>query len=234
MPGGRPPCPIRYVPVTYSGTEYMVAFINHAHFVFDAEDADKIRAFRSWHVTATQYISTTVTHEEKRKALYLHNLVLDRPLFGGKGQVETVDHINQNGFDNRKENLRICTQTEQNINQHKKPRVVVLPEDCSINPDDIPRHIWYVRANGAHGDRFAIEFKSENLVWKGTSSKMVSLRDKLHQAKEKLEELYTLYPHLNPDNPAIVAQKTALTKSYEEIVAAALEKLELTTPASTP
>ena len=98
----------------------------------------------------------------------------------------------------------------------KKKRNVTLPSDCGMKAEDIPRHIWYVHPNGLHGDRFAIEFKTEGIVWKTTSSKKVSLANKLVEAKNKLAELYALYPHLNP----VSAEEEAavLLQSYNEII----------------
>jgi len=161
--------------------------------------------------------NTYIGSTEGRRVLYLHNLVMNRLGFHGKGQTESVDHINRIGFDNRKENLRVVSQTEQNINQNKRGRPrVVLPDDAGLTPDDIPRHIWYVKPNGNHGDRFAIEFKTEKLVWRTTSSKVVPLREKLEAAKQKLQEYYTLYPHLDQD---IVADNIPeLTDSYHLLI----------------
>jgi len=221
--GGRPPNEIQYTTVTYNGRGYVVGAIQHngsvIHTVFDAEDYQKVSNYPSWHVTATSYISTTVRHDGKRKALYLHNLIMGILTFNGKGQTTSVDHISRNGFDNRKENLRIVSQTEQNLNQRQKPRHIELPADCGVGIDEVPKHIWYVKAHGLHGDRFAIEFKSENLVWRSTSSKVVPTRQKLEQAINKLHELYAAYPHLNPDNPGIVGQREALEYSYDAIIA---------------
>lgn len=216
---GRRPNPIDYRDVSYNGKEYVVGTVlfnyEPVEFVIDREDFDKIKD-RAWHVSSGQYISSAfVDGHGSRKEVYLHNIIMDRPLFLGKGQKETVDHINRNGFDNRKENLRILSQSLQNMNQRKKPRNVELPAGCGIEADEIPKHIWYIHANGEHGDRFAIEFKTENICWKCTSSKKVSLRDKLQQTKQKLAEFYTTYPHLNP---LFETTKIAeLTKTFQEI-----------------
>lgn len=217
--GGRLPRDIIYEEKSFNGKDYILGHVisNDKEYVFiiDKEDYDKVSKY-SWHVTANNYISTSFVHDNKRKSLYLHNLVMNRDAFHGKGQTESIDHINRMGFDNRKENLRLISQTEQNINQVKKKRNVTLPSTCGLKSEDIPRHIWYVHANGLHGDRFAIEFKTEGIVWKTTSSKKVDLSTKLGAAKEKLQELYTLYPYLNPEN--VVDESNSLLESYNQII----------------
>lgn len=200
---GRKPGMINYKCVIYNNKEYIVGLIQHnendVEFVFDGEDFPKVEN-RPWHLSSGKYIASTFYLDGGIKLeLYLHNLIMNRITFDGKGQKETVDHINRNGLDNRKENLRIISQAQQIINQGKKKRNVILPEDCPIKPDEIPKHIWYVRANGLHGDRFAIEFKTEDICWKTTSSKKVTLIEKLSEAKVKLQELYLKYPYLNPN-----------------------------------
>jgi hypothetical protein len=199
---GRKPGMIDYKCVTYKNKEYIVGLIQHngndIKFVFDEEDFPKVEN-RPWHLSSGKYIASTFYLDGGIKLeLYIHNLIMDRITFDGKGQKETVDHINRNGFDNRKINLRIISQSQQNMNQKKKKRNVDLPSDCGIQPDEIPTHIWYVRPNGLHGDRFAIEFKTENIVWKSTSSKKIELKTKLEEAKEKLKQFYIQFPYLNP------------------------------------
>lgn len=217
---GRKPGNIEYRFVNYNNKEYVVGSILHndvlVEFVFDKDDYD-IVSQRSWHFISNNYISSTYPCSDgKRRELYLHNLVMGKIEFNGKGQKESVDHINRNGLDNRKENLRILTQSQQNINQVKKKRNVILPEGCGIEPDSIPKHIWYIAPQGQHGDRFAIEFKTEGIRWKTTSSKAISLQQKLEQAKVKIKELYLQFPHLDPnyeDNKI-----SELNKSYHEII----------------
>jgi len=221
--GGRKPGLIDYRHVAYSGKEYTVATItfneNDIHFVVDKEDFPLLEE-RAWHFASGNYISSGVIHDDKKKELYLHNLIMNRLDHPGKGATDTVDHINRKGLDNRKENLRILSQSEQNLHQAKKKRSVVLPQGFPIDADEIPRHIWYVRANGLHGDRFAIEFKSEGIVWKTTSSKKISVEQKLNQAKEKLQELYITFPHLDPSNIKILEEE--LNTSYAKIIDLAL------------
>jgi hypothetical protein len=218
---GRPSNDITYVEITYNNNEYVVGKVkvkeSYKSFVIDKEDYSKIKDF-SWHFTSNSYISHNINIEGKIKALYLHNIVLSRLGFPGKGSKESVDHINRIGLDNRKENLRIITQSEQNFNQSKKKRNIVLPEDSGIHADDIPKHIWYIKPNGSHGERFAVEFKTENIIWKTTASKNISLKDKLVSAKEKLQELYKLYPQLNPSNEDKLEKIKELSDSYYEII----------------
>lgn len=219
---GRKPVPVVYTKVIHNAKEYCIGTIHsnkgYIKFVIDGEDSEKVMA-RSWHITSVGYVSSYYPTDDGIKQLLLHNFIMNRLTFPGKGATESVDHINRNPLDNRKENLRIVSQTEQNINQGKKPRnFVQLPENSEINPDDIPRHIWYIKANGGHGDRFAIEFKTENLVWKTSSSKKLSLQEKLNSAKQKLQELYIQYPYLNPENNATVNYAEELTESFQEIL----------------
>jgi hypothetical protein len=220
-PAGRPSNEIVYKEIKYNNKDYIAGKIvvkdTYKYFVIDKEDYPKIKDY-SWHYTSNSYISHNVNIDGQIKALYLHNIVLNRLIFPGKGSKESVDHINRIGLDNRKENLRIITQSEQNMNQSKKKRNITLPEDSGLTVDDIPTHIWYVKANGSHGDRFAIEFKTENIVWKTTSSKNILLKDKLKSAKEKLQELYKLYPHLNPNNEQKLEKIKELADSYYEII----------------
>lgn len=217
---GRKPGLIDYRFVNHNNKEYVVGMIQFngkdAKFVFDKDEFEKVEK-RPWHLSSGKYIGSTFYLDGGVKMeLYLHNLVMNRNAFNGKGPKESIDHINRNGLDNRKENLRLITQSQQNIHQVKKKRNVILPEGCQIKPDEIPKHIWYVRAQGQHGDRFAIEFKTEGICWKTTSSKAVSIEQKLEQAKVKLAELYEKYPHLNPDYEDRKVKE--LNQTFQEIL----------------
>ena len=193
---GRPAIEIIYETTIIDDIEYVSGTVIHKgfplKFLIDKEDEERVR-LRHWYaITSGKYIGCHITINGSNKILYLHNFIMNKFDFPGKGAKESVDHINRNGLDNRKSNLRIISQTLQNVNQKKKPRTAVLPEGIS----ELPRHIWYIKPNGLHGDRFCVELKTEGIVWKKTSSKKVSVEDKLKQAIEKRDELYKQFPYL--------------------------------------
>jgi hypothetical protein len=138
-------------------------------------------------------------------------------LMDGDGENQR-NRINRNGLDNRKENLRLITQTEQNLNQKRKGRTITLPPDSGVKVEEIPKHIWYIKANGNHGDRFGIDLKTEDIKWKTTSAKNVTLQDKLQAAKDQLKTYYVLYPYLNPEHDEMALLRDALAHSYDEII----------------
>jgi hypothetical protein len=201
--GGRKPIEINWLDLVYNGQEYSVGKIikldgTTINFVIDTDDKSKVVA-RSWHYKTVGYVSSPYKIEGARKELYLHNLVMNRLDFDGKGAPITVDHINGNGLDNRKANLRLCTQAQQNRNTSKRTRKTTkLPND--IDPDEMPTNVWYAPPNGAHGDRFVIEIKGidgvEDIVWKTTSSKSISTREKLTSAALKRQQLIDSCPAL--------------------------------------
>jgi len=74
--------------------------------LIDDEDFEKI-SHLSWFIEKRKnktYVRSGLKKDFPR--IYLHQLIMNSP----KGLV--VDHINGNGLDNRKKNMRICTQEE--------------------------------------------------------------------------------------------------------------------------
>lgn len=81
--------------------------------VIDAEDVEKCKLLK-WHVKKgngnTNY---AIAHLPEGKTVFLHRYVLN---YDGN---KDIDHINRNGLDNRKENLRIVTHAVNTANNGK-------------------------------------------------------------------------------------------------------------------
>lgn len=80
----------------------------------DAEDYARIAPLK-WQAVSPNginyYARRTVQEDLKIKNVYMHNLIL--------GIEDQIDHKNGDGLDNRKENLRICTQSQNRMNCRK-------------------------------------------------------------------------------------------------------------------
>ena len=188
------------IPVTYEETEiegnvYIKGICRYKdttkEFLIDKDDYERVK-LRHWYaISGGQYIGCRVNINNIGHVLGLHNFIMNRFDFPGKGAKESVDHINRNGLDNRKSNLRIVSQSAQNMNQGIRKRTAVLPQGIT----ELPKHIWYIKPNGLHGDRFCVELKAEGITWKTTSYKKVTVEEKLKQALQKRNELYDQYSY---------------------------------------
>jgi len=75
---------------------------------FDIEDFDKIKNYK-WHINKT-YNTYRVWAQIKRKTMYMHKIILNN-------EIKDIDHINGNGLDNRKCNLRACNKSQNGMNR---------------------------------------------------------------------------------------------------------------------
>ena len=84
------------------------------------DEFDWLMDFR-WHLTKQGYAVHFVNKRDSdfwglapRKAVYMHRVVT------GAGDSEVVDHVNHNKTDNRRDNLRSCSQKENLQNQQSR------------------------------------------------------------------------------------------------------------------
>lgn len=204
---------VEYTPIDASGSTYVGSLLykgNLVEFIIDGTDLSGVKQC-SWHYTPNGFVATALLNPatQKKQEVYMHNF-LAKPAAG-----EVVQHRNGEGLDNRRANLRLVDEVEA-ATKSSKQRHVELPAQSGLTLDDIPKHIWYVQPNGYHRDRFAIELKREGILWKTTSSKKVSLKEKLAAAKEKLEEIYKVYPYLDPAREDALAKE--LKASFDAIL----------------
>lgn len=111
-----------------------------SEFLFDWEDYDIVSKY-CWSVNTIGYVRTQ--DYANRLDILMHRYVTNAP----KGMY--VDHINHNKSDNRKSNLRVCSQSENMMN-------AVMRKDNKTGVKGVrwleKEHVWEVRlkVNGEH------------------------------------------------------------------------------------
>ncbi len=89
----------------------------------DDEDYERVNQFK-WYALKWKNTFTAVRHKTilsrpdaketglpRQKLIYMHRFIMEAP------DDKDVDHVNHNGLDNQKHNLRICTTTQNLGNQ---------------------------------------------------------------------------------------------------------------------
>lgn len=71
------------------------------HLILDDEDYEKIKNKRIYLHCNGKHIYARISID--KKYIFLHRIITKAP------QYMVIDHVNGNGLDNRKSNLRICT-----------------------------------------------------------------------------------------------------------------------------
>jgi hypothetical protein len=149
------------------------------------------------------YIATSfINNKNIKTGLYIHQIITG--CYGnGKGTKNiSVDHIDQDPFNNKNDNLRIATRKEQEQNskgikpgtkRSRKKTAIKLPE--GITQDMMPKYVYYCKEcynieKELFREFFRIEKhpKQEKIISSSKSSKLTIL-EKLADIKKKLYNL---------------------------------------------
>lgn len=179
----------------------------------------------SWYAMKTGYIGCHAERDGVKTCLTMHQIIMNHDGHGKGGP--SIDHINRNKLDNRRENLRITTQSVQNENREKVSRHRTAKDLPKEIQEELPKFVVYYKEKvGSDSTRefFSVEghplqkLKEQKINnaqtnqlsarrWATTKSNKVSILDKLKQAKQYLAELQQIMEHSDYKMKPIVIDK---------------------------
>jgi hypothetical protein len=84
--------------------------------IVDDEDYENLNQWK-WHYHNQGYAKRTLKKKNKTTKIYMHRFIMNL------NSNLTIDHINGNGLDNRKCNLRIANKSENSMNSNKQTKL---------------------------------------------------------------------------------------------------------------
>lgn len=218
---------MKYKKVIYNNMSFVVIDIEYKDIslplILDWVDFKVIKKLnKKWKYNESGLISCHHVANSFPTEVFIHDIVmiLINQESKQKSKKKPITHINTLGIDNRRQNIIYdITNKQINKNMKKKKRTIILPELSGINPNELPTYVWYLKPNKSHGERFMISVN--DIKWKTTSSKKLSLRYKLEEAKKYLRELKKNNPSIfenNCMNGEYTKKGKDLLKSFYEII----------------
>lgn len=202
--------------ISYNGKKYCICKYSYKDqqkkFVIDADDFDAINDIsKSWHLMGSYIGCAKVKRDGSKTIYFVHKIIMADTI--GKKKGYTIEHINGNIADNRKENLHLVTQFD-------KKKLKSLRNDCDDDVVDLPKEIKYEPDK----KRFYIEIKQSGetvFMKKLTDDESISVDDKMAQAKKELFKIHKQNPELvdrTTHKKASPKSSSKLLKEFGEIL----------------
>ena len=185
---------------------YLMHIKNDIFTKISKRDINKVLFFNdkrpTWRLFQNGYVCCTINIESKQKVYYLHQYIMDVHNEDLTNFEKTVDHINRDKLDNRRDNLRFATMVVQNENRNKTARrcdaKIELPEWL----DELPKYVQYRqeiydKTNNLMRDFFVINHPCLDKIWESSKSMNIHLKDKFKATKLKLELLNNIISEQN-------------------------------------
>jgi hypothetical protein len=180
---------------------YMMHISDDIYTKISLTDVDKVINYNghrtSWHICNTYVSSKLQMKEDSKENIFLHHLIMGSENEDLSSYEKTIDHINHNRLDNRRDNIRFATMSEQISIQdrRKRPSTAKCELPKEIKQSDIPKYVvynkrCYDKENNKWREFFTIESHPKlDKAWATSKSGKISIKDKLAQAKIKLNKL---------------------------------------------
>jgi hypothetical protein len=162
-----------------------IALTKGKHAIVDAEDYDRLAQHKwmAFFTCGNWYASRA----QKGKCILMHRQIMNPP----RGLV--VDHINGNGLDNRRCNLRICTYGQNSV--HRRPRGDSSRFKCVYR--DEKRNLWrstpFYRGRSVYNGRYASEIdaaRASDYMNVQLNGEFAYLNFPAEWPKQRIQEVY--------------------------------------------
>jgi hypothetical protein len=175
---------------------YLMHITKNIYTKISKRDISKVLNYNDkrpfWYFNPNGYIATTISND--REFLYLHQYIMDVHTEDLTDFEKTVDHINRDKLDNRRDNLRFANMSIQNENRDKAARRCDAKTELPDWLGELPKYVQYRqeiydKTNNMMRDFFVINHPSLDKIWESSKSMNIHLKDKFKATKLKLELL---------------------------------------------